>query len=178
MTRTLASFLADRPEAELHEMKAAVRETRQRLQRDLERADWEESVIDDALARKTRRTAPSRAEGSRVKLNREQVLRAVGDHGRPVTIGQAVKLVRDVYPDVSDSAIRTHMHRLLHDNRLVQEGSYWSVNEAHPANVGLLSDLEPTAPPDSKLRAGLFGTDAHQASANGGHPEAEVERRA
>ena len=175
MNRTLASFLADRPEGELHEMLAAVQEARQRLRQEEERLKVEESLINDALSRKSRRATSTAAPGSG-RLSRGQVLRILAEHGRPVTIVEATQLVGRTHPVASRAAVRNHMHRLKDEGRLIQQGREWRVDTAKPfgwdeaGNVVESVELEPVGPPD---QAFLARRRAEQASANGLAPEAE-----
>ena len=168
MSRTLASFLADRPEGELHEMLAAIQEARQRLRQEEERLKVEESLIQDALSRKTRRTAGSGTVGSS-RISRGQVLRILTEHGRPVTIAEATRLVEREHPNASRSGTRGHMHRLKDDGKLIQEGRLWRVRAAS-SELARVEELEPVGSPDPSF---FERKSAEQTSANGQSPEAE-----
>lgn len=154
MSRTLASFLADRPENELNEMLAAVQETRERMREEERRLAVEEALISDALSRQSRRS-PAANSGS-ARINRGQVLRILAQHGKPVTIAEAVELVRNVHAGVSRAAVRAHMHRLKEQDKLIQSGRQWFVSPSVTLGwdaAGEVVDAEPLRPDGQLLPA-------------------------
>jgi hypothetical protein len=173
MSRTLAAFLAERPEEELQEMQSGVQEARQRLRQEEERLKVEEALISDALGRKSRRVAPSGGGNGRVRLTRGQVLRAIIDHPRPVTTGEIIKLVHRSHPDATDTSIRAHVARLQGDGKITQNGRHWSIDSSEAQAWGGSGELsEPQEiPVDGSNFPGK--TVVGSTSANGHDPAAE-----
>jgi hypothetical protein len=128
MAKTLASFLADRPEHDLAEMLSGIKQKRQRLQEEDRDLEFEERLVEQALARKSRRTGTP--GGGRV--TREQVYEIVSasvpDRFRATDARGAME-ARGL--DMSAESLRQHLRRLASDGKFPRLGE-WYLNPRAP----------------------------------------------
>jgi len=128
MTKTLASYLADRPEDQLQEMLSGIKQKRQRLQEEDKSLAFEEQLVEQAISRKARRTGAS--GGGRV--TREQVFEIVsaGVNAR-FKAPEALAAMNGQGIDMAAESLRQHLRRLVKDGRFGREGDYY-VNPRAP----------------------------------------------
>lgn len=132
-TRTLASYLADEAEDKLAQMRDGIRMRRQEIAKEDEDLAFEEKLIENALARKGRRTGSP--GGGRV--TREQVFEivtaSVGLHFKP---GDAIAAMKAAGYNLSDESVRQHLRRMAADGKVRRNGDYYfNPRSPDPASV-------------------------------------------
>lgn len=111
--RSVTDLLAEQPEEALLRMREAAKEQ-------LDRLTVEIQMIDQALARKSRRGSP----GGR--LTRQQVYDVVAQAGRPVKPAEVHQLIVEAGVNASANSVRNHLARMHEDGELgrLDDGSY------------------------------------------------------
>ena len=139
MPQTLSSLLAERPESELRKMLAGAQATRDRLEADIARVGVEVQLIEEALAKQTRRgsRSASRGTGSTRRGTRDLVLDAFAETvPGPSSPAQIVQAAHAQGATVTGGAIRNMIGRLVDEGLIdrVGEGEYnlASRNGVHP----------------------------------------------
>jgi hypothetical protein len=115
--RSVIDLLAEQPEEALVAMREAVKA-------ELARLEVESAQIEQALAKKSRRT---RGSGKTGRLTREQVLDAVKRAGGPATAPQVHDMLVLEGATASLNSVRNHLGRLVEQNgSLIRlpDGSY------------------------------------------------------
>lgn len=159
MSKTLASYLADRPEDQLREMLTGIQQKRERLQQEEKDLAFEERLVDQALSRKARRTGST--GGGRV--SREQVFQIVSANtARHFKAPEAMAAMNAQGIEMAAESLRQHLRRLVKDGRFGREGDSY-VNPAVAA---------PEQPPIASNGNGQ----ATQASSESGGTVPEAER--
>ncbi len=131
MAHTVVSLLAERPEAELRKMLGRTQTELARLRGEVARAQVEVDQVEQALARQSRQTGPSRGGETR-----EQVLdafRSAPDIARPAGI---IDTLHAAGVTVKAGAIRNMIRRLVDEGMVEQLGGgqyrLASRNDAQP----------------------------------------------
>jgi hypothetical protein len=128
MSKTLASYLADRPEDQLQEMLTGIQQKRERLQQEEKDLAFEERLVEQALSRKARRTS---AVGGR-RVSREQVFQIVSANtGRHFKAPEAMTAMIAEGVAMAPESLRQHLRRLVNDGRFGREGDSY-VNPVAP----------------------------------------------
>lgn len=121
-TRTLAAYLADEPEQKLAIMRDSIRQRREELADEDAELQVEERLVENALARKARRTGSP--GGGRV--TREQVFEIVtGVVPLQFRPADAIKAMKAAGYTLSDESVRMHLRRLAADGRLRRDGEFY-----------------------------------------------------
>jgi hypothetical protein len=128
MSKTLASYLADRPEEQLKEMLSGIQQKRERIQQEDKDLEFEERLVEQAITRRARRTG-SAGSG---RVTREQVFQIVSDnvpaHFKAPEALAAMK-AQDI--PMAPESLRQHLRRLVADGRFGREGDRY-VNPRAP----------------------------------------------
>jgi hypothetical protein len=124
MSKTLASYLADRPEDQLREMLSGIKQKRQRLQQEDNDLEFEERLVEQAISRKARRTTGSGGSGTRV--TREQVFEIVSSSvERRFKAPDALAAMNRQGISIAAESLRQHLRRLVKDGRFGREGDFY-----------------------------------------------------
>lgn len=123
MSKTLASYLADRPEEQLREMLSGIKQKRTRLQQEDADLAFEERLVEQALSRKARRTG-SGSSASRISRERvfEIVSNGVGPHFKAP---DAMAAMRAQGLNLAAESLRQHLRRLVKDGKFGREGEFY-----------------------------------------------------
>ncbi len=128
MSKTLASYLADRPEDQLQEMLSGIKQKRARLQEEDEGLAFEERLVEQAITRRARRTG----SGGSGRVTREQVFQIVSDGvGSRFKAPEALAAMNAQGIEMAAESLRQHLRRLVTDGRFGREGDSY-VNPRAP----------------------------------------------
>jgi hypothetical protein len=128
MSKTLASFLADRPQEELQHMLTGIQQKREKIKEEDRNLAFEERLVEQALARKSRRTG-SPGGG---RITRDQVFEMVSENvGRRFKAPDAKAVVNSHGIEVAPESLRQHLRRLVKDGKFGRDGDFY-VNPRAP----------------------------------------------
>jgi hypothetical protein len=122
MSKTLASYLADRPEEQLKEMLTGIQQKRERIQQEDKELGFEERLVEQAISRKARRTGSS---GGR-RVTREQVFQIVSaNNGQHFKAPEALAAMNGQGIEMAPESLRQHLRRLVKDGRFGRDGDFY-----------------------------------------------------
>lgn len=167
MMKTLASYLADRPEDQLQEMLSGIKQKRERLQEEDKNLAFEEQLVEQAISRKARRTGA--AGGGRV--TREQVFEIVSTGvGHRFKAPEALAAMNEHGINMAPESLRQHLRRLVKDGRFGREEDYY-VNSKAPEEPPGASNGNRQATQTSPEASGIATGEEREIGIHHGSPQ-------